>query len=366
MDEAMPEGGAWIVDDTGFPKQGKHSVGVKRQYSGTLGKIGNCQVAVSLHVATEEASVPVDFEVYLPKEWARDKARRRETKIPDAVAFRPKWKIALEQMDRALAWGLRPREALADAAYGTAVEFRDGLRERGLDYTVAIEGKSVFWLPGQEPQAPQRQPGRRGRPGTRWRAGQAKPQRAIQIAKTVLGGAFRRVTWREGSRGRMQSRFARLRVRAAPRRPYGEPPRPGEWLLVEWPQGETAPTKYWLSTAPESISLKQLVRRAKLRWRVERDYQDLKGEIGLDHFEGRTYPGWHHHVTLTMAAYAFLVTVRLRDKKNRRVHVDPAASTPRASTPSPSMARTMLALPSNHVTEGLCSCCAKAFMEVTG
>jgi SRSO17 transposase len=366
MDKTMPEEAAWLIDDTGFPKQGKHSVGVKRQYSGTLGKVGNCQVAVSVHLASDEASVPLDFELYLPRDWTEDGARRREAKIPDGVAFRPKWQIALERLDRLLAWGLRRRDVAADAGYGGSTAFRDGLWERGLNYTVGVESKNVFWVSGEEPKPPVRRPGARGRPRTRWRAGDAKPQSAERIATTRLRRAFRKVTWREGSKGRMQSRFARLRVRAAPRRPYCEPPRPEEWLLVEWPAGEARPTKYWLSTAPSTLSLKKLVRCAKLRWRIERDYEDLKGEVGLDHFEGRTLPGWHHHVTLTMVAYAFLMTRRLGDQKNLAAELDAAACPARTSTAPGPMARSLLALPTTNVVPNPCNFTIGKPSEVTG
>lgn len=343
MEEAV-----WIVDDTGFPKQGKHSVGVKRQYSGTLGKIGNCQVASSIHLANDEASVSLDWDLYLPKEWAEDPKRRAETKIPGEVTFRPKWKIALEQIDRIRSWRLIDREVLADSAYGNNTGFRDGLRVRQLQYTVQIEGRSAFWTPGQDPQPPRRLSGP-GRPRTCWDSGQSRPRSAKQIAASLPRGAFRQVTWRDGTQGRMRSRFARVRVRPAPAKQRSRPLRPEEWLIVEWPTGESAPTKYWLSTAPASISLRKLVRRAKLRWRIERDYQDLKGEVGLDHFEGRTYPGWHHHVTLTMVAHAFLVNIQL-NKKNSSTKLDVATCVSRTATHLGALPGTMLAMPTEYVS----------------
>jgi SRSO17 transposase len=306
-EKELPGIEAIVVDDTGLPKKGEHSVGVYRQYSGTLGRTDNCQVATSLHLAGEKGSVGIAMQLYLPEVWAEDLERRRRAGVPDDVQFRKKWEIALDQIDDALAWGVRKHTVLADAGYGDAAEFRDGLTERELTYVVGVSSGHTVWPPGAEPRPPARVPGRPGRPKTRARDDDYEP---VSIAELAATGTYRTVSWREGSRGRMSSRFAFFRVRAAEHRRKGKPPSQEQWLLCEWPTGEDKPTKFWLSTLPAQTPHRELVRVAKLRWRVERDYQDLKGEVGLDHFEGRTWRGFHHHATLCLVAHAFLALRR--------------------------------------------------------
>lgn len=310
LDKELPGAEAFVVDDTGFAKKGEHSVGVARQYSGTLGRTDNCQVAVSLHLAGEQGSGCIGMRLYLPDGWTADRDRCRQAGVPDDVEFEPKWKIALGLIDNALATGVRPPLTLADSGYGDTTDFRNGLSERGLIYNVGVKGTTVVWRPGIRPKPPKQRAGGPGRPRTRPRLGRAKPVAIADLAKGLGRKAYRNVTWRTGTRGKMSSRFAAVRIRSAHGHAKGQPPGEEQWLLCEWPKNETSPTKYFLSTQSSSCSLKRLVRAAKLRWRVERDYQDMKQEVGLDHFEGRTWRGFHHHAALCAAAHAFLALRR--------------------------------------------------------
>jgi SRSO17 transposase len=301
---------AWIVDDTGFVKKGVHSVGVARQYCGRLGKTDNCQVAVTLSIANHAASLPIAYRLYLPEEWAGDAARRAEAHIPDDVVFRTKPQIALAQIRAALAAGVAPGVALADPAYGMSAEFRAGLTGEGLLYAVGVQSTLSVWPPGVEPLPPEPWSGR-GRPPTRLRRDALRqPVSAKQLTGQLPEEAWRLVSWREGSNDDLSSRFAAVRVRPAGEDYTRGEPRNVEWLLVEWPQGEAAPTKYWLATLPQDTPLAKLVDIAKLRWRIERDYEELKSELGLAHFEGRGWRGFHHHATLCIAAYGFLIRER--------------------------------------------------------
>jgi SRSO17 transposase len=301
---------AWIVDDTGFPKKGVHSVGVARQYCGQLGKQDNCQIAVSLSVAGDYASLPVAWRLYLPEGWANDRARRAKAGVPEDVVFRTKPEIALDQIRTALLAGVPSGVVLADAGYGIDTAFRTGLTAIGLSYIVGIQSSTSLWSPGMGPLPPKAWSGR-GRPPTLIRRHpEHKPVAAKQLAQTLPESAWRTVTWREGTKGSLTSRFAAVRVRPAHRDYWRSAPRPEEWLLIEWPKGESEPTKYWLSNLPQDMPLANLVDMAKLRWRIERDYQELKQEIGLGHYEGRGWRGFHHHATLAIAAYGFLVSER--------------------------------------------------------
>ena len=301
---------ALIVDDTGMPKKGKHSVGVARQYCGQLGKQDNCQIAVSLSAANDHASLPIAYRLYLPHEWADDPDRRARAGVPDEVVFQTKPQIALDQVRTALAAGVRAEVALADAGYGTDTDFRDGLAESGLPYVVGIQSSTSLWPPGVEPLPPKQWSGRGRRTSAIRRDAEHQPISAKQLALELPKGAWRRVTWREGSNTKLASRFAAVRVRPAHRDYHRSSPRPEEWCLIEWPADEPEPTKYFLSTLPETISRRALVNTTKLRWRIERDYQDLKQELGLGHYEGRGWRGFHHHATLCIAAYGFLISER--------------------------------------------------------
>ena len=302
---------SWIVDDTGFPKKGTHSVGVARQYCGRLGKQDNCQIAVTLSVANHAASLPIAYQLYLPEAWAADPDRRAKAGVPDEVTFKTKPKIALDQIQAAHAAGMRPGVVLADAGYGVDGAFRAGISALGLSYAVGVQSTLSVWPPGQDPLPPKPWSGRGRPPSLVGRDARHRPLSAKALAVSLTEDAWKSVTWREGSNAPLSSRFAALRARPASRDYNHSKPRPHEWLLVEWPEGEAEPTKYWLSTLPDHASLADLVRTAKLRWRIERDYEDLKGELGLGHYEGRGWRGFHHHATLCIAAYGFLVCERI-------------------------------------------------------
>jgi len=309
----------WIVDDTGFPKKGVHSVGVARQYCGQLGKQDNCQVAVSLSLATERGSVPIDWRLYLPEKWAKDRRRRSKAGVPRDVKFLTKPQIALEQIRAAKAAGVAVGIVLTDAGYGNETAWREELSEMGLEYCVGVQSVTTVWSKGTGPLPP-KPPKRIGRPPTRWRRGAgAKPMSVKELAETLPARRWFTVEWREGTNAKLSSRFAALRVRAAHRDEGHRALREEQWLLIEWPGGQTEPTKYWLSTLPVTTKLSELVGTAKMRWRIERDYQELKQEFGLSHYEGRGWRGFHHHVTLCIAAYGFLMADRLQhggSKKN--------------------------------------------------
>jgi len=301
---------AWIVDDTGIPKKGKHSVGVARQYCGELGKQDNCQVAVTLSVASDRASLPIALRLYLPEAWANDKTRRTKAGVPKEIAFETKPQIALDQIRQAIADGVPKGIVLADAGYGNDTDFRDALTEMKLSYVVGVQSSIGVWAPGTAP-LPARPWSGRGRKTKLLRRDDAtKPMKASDLATTLPRKMWKTVRWREGPKGDLLSRFAALRVRPSHRDYWRAEPRPEEWLLIEWPDGEDAPTKYWLSTLPATTPIATLVDTAKLRWRIERDFQDLKQEIGLDHYEGRGWLGFHHHAALSIAAYGFLVSER--------------------------------------------------------
>ena len=301
---------AWILDDTGFPKKGRHSVGVTRQYCGQLGKQDNCQVAVTLSVANHAASLPVAYRLYLSEDWAADAERRAKAGVPAAVSFQTKPEIALEQIRAALAAGIPKGVVLMDAGYGADTGLRTEITALGLAYVAGIRPNTSVWPPGTGPLPPKPWSGR-GRPARRIRRdGEHQPVQVKALALGLPAAAWQTITWREGSADWLSSRYARIRVRPAHRDEKRREPRAEEWLLIEWPEGEAEPTKYWLSTLPADIPFAELVDMTKLRWRIERDYQELKQEVGLGHYEGRGWRGFHHHATLCIAAYGFLVSER--------------------------------------------------------
>jgi SRSO17 transposase len=294
---------AWIIDDTGFPKHGTHSVGVQHQYCGQLGKEANCQVAVSLSIANHSASLPVAYRLYLPEAWTKDRARRKKAGVPSQIKFKTKPEIALDQIRWACEAGLPRGVVLMDAAYGTDSRLRTGMTALGLSYVVGIQPKILVWPPGTGPR-------RRGKPlNNTGRRDEPDLVSVKQVARGLPKHAWRTIQWREGSADWLSSRFARVRVRVGHSQLMPEL-LSQEWLLIEWPEGEPAPTKYWLSTLPANIGFRKLVDFAKLRWRIERDYQELKQEVGLGHFEGRGWTGFHHHATMCIAAYGFLISER--------------------------------------------------------
>ncbi len=300
---AMKKGGpieAWIIDDTSFPKQGKHSVGVHHQYCGQLGKQANCQVTVSLSIAHHAASLPVAYRLYLPEAWTKDRARRKKAGVPKEVVFKTKSEIALEQIRWACKADLPRGVVLMDVGYGRDSQLRTELTSLDLTYVAGIQPNTLMWSSGAGPK-------RRGKALNN--TGRRDEPDLISAKEVALGlpkRAWCMITWREGSADELSSRFARVRVGVGHNRLVPEK-LSREWLLIEWPEGEAEPTKYWLSTLPSNISFRRLVDLAKLRWRIERDYQELKQEVGLGHYEGRGWRGFHHHATLCIAAYGFLI-----------------------------------------------------------
>ena len=309
---------AWIVDDTGFPKKGRHSVGVGRQYCGQVGKQENCRVAVSLSVSTNQASLPIAWRLYLPQEWADDQTRRRQAGVPEEIRFETKPAIAIQQIRAAVEQGVPRAPVLADAAYGTDTQFREAISKLGLPYVVGIMSSVSVWKPGEVPLSKPKWKGI-GRPTKLLRRdSQHQPIAIKDLAHSLPASAWKIVTWRQGTKQTLRSRFAAVRIRPAHRDYWRSEPYPEEWLLMEWPRGEAEPTKYWLSTVPADAKLSDLVRLAKQRWIIERDYQELKQELGLGHFEGRGWRGFHHHATLCIAAYGFLVAERSRFSPSAR------------------------------------------------
>ncbi len=302
---------AWIIDDTGFPKKGTHSVGVARQYCGQLGKQDNCQVAVSLSLANADGSLPVAYRLYLPQAWASDAARRKKAGVPEEIGFQTKPEIALDQIRAAHAAGLPRGPVLMDAGYGPHIDLRTAVTALGLPYVAGILSNTTVWAPGTGPlPAKPYMPGRGSPTKLLRRDAEHRPVSVKDLAFSLPARAWRTITWREGTNEPLRSRFARLRIGIAHRDFERSEPWPEEWLLIEWPKGEKEPTKYWLSTLPANIGFARLVDLAKLRWRIERDYQELKQELGLGHFEGRGWRGFHHHATLCIAAYGFLISER--------------------------------------------------------
>ena len=335
----MSGGGFWIIDDTGFPKKGRHSVGLARQYCGVLGKQDNCQVAVSISLGTEHASVPVAYQLYLPQEWAQDAARRQKAGVPVEVKFATKTEIALRQLETLLAEGAPKYCVLADAAYGVGQAFRQRLIDLGLPYVVGIKSSVVDWPPGLEPLPPKRSSGMGRPPVIPRRTQQRQPISVEDLAQALPASAFHMVSWREGTNETLSGRFAAVRVRHAGGNIGKARLHPEQWLLVEWPVSDADPLKYHLSNLPEDTALNDLVAQAHMRWRIEGDYQDLKQELGLGHYEGRGWRGFHHHAMLCIAAYGFLVSERIAAGKSGGAKKNFAA-------------RQMPALPADYIPRG--------------
>jgi SRSO17 transposase len=301
---------AWVVDDTGIAKDGRHSPGVKRQYSGTLGKIGNCQIAVSVHAVGERGTLPLGFALYLPEEWCADPERRRKAKIPEQVVFQTKSQLAASLVERASGWRLPAAPILADCAYGDNTGFRTGLHSLEREYVVAVSAQVSVYGPETTFAVPKRQAAA-GRPRTVARPDR-KPESVRVLAERLPATAWLTLPCRTTPAGEdAEGRFAFVCVVAThPVRTDCQPPRQ-EWLIIEWPAGAEAPSDYWLSNLPADTDPERLARLARLRWTIELDYRQLKGELGLDHYEGRSYPGFHHHCALVTCAHAFLTLERL-------------------------------------------------------
>ncbi len=317
MVNLLSEAEVWIIDETSFPKAGSHSVGVARQYCGALGKIANCQVAVTLHWSSAQASCPLGWKLYIPKEWFESPERVKEAKIPSEEKYRDKSAMALELLDQAISWGVPSRPVLADSFYGNEFAFREKLRGRLLSYAVQAEPSTGVW--DQNPNVDLPAPKKSGRP-RRYAPLESLPKvkNLLSLAQELPDDSWQEIEWREGTRGPQKSRFALVEVWAAHgwRKQY-HPDRVPELLLIEWPKDEEAPTKYWFAWfGSKHVEICQVVAIAKARWRIELDYREMKEELGLDHFEGRHWLGWHHHVTLVTIAYAFLRAEQARIKKN--------------------------------------------------
>lgn len=302
----------WIVDDTGFPKKGKHSVGVARQYCGQTGKQDNCRVAVSLSIASERGSLPIGYQLYLPREWADDESRRLKAGVPDEVVFKTKPALAMEQIEAALAANYPRGIVLADAAYGDETAWRERLAGHGLTYAVGVRPGTTVWWGEHQPLSESMLPGQRGRPRRRQKRDKDhQPITVAEVARSLSEQAWQHVTWREGVSGPLRSRFARVRVRAAHR----DQPRDEEWLIIEWAEGASEPAHYWFSNLAKRMTWPEMVDTVMSRWRIERDYEELKQELGLGHYEGRNWRGFHHHASLCIAAYGFLMLERLSGRK---------------------------------------------------
>jgi SRSO17 transposase len=307
---------AWVVDDTGIPKDGKHSPGVKRQYSGTLGKIGNCQITVSVHAVGQRGTLPLGWSLYLPEDWCEDLPRRRQAKIPDEVEFQTKPELAGGLCEQAAEWEVPRAPIIADSAYGDDAGFRTRLAELGLEYVVAVRAETSVYGPETSFSVPPRN-GPAGRPRTVARPDR-KPESVRSLAERMPAQAWQSLPCRTTPAGEeVRSRFALVRVVATnPVRNRHQQPQ-WQWLIVEWPEGEERPSDYWLSNLAEDESRERLARLARLRWSIELDYRQLKGELGLDHYEGRSYLGFHHHTALVTCAHAFLTLERLDPKAPR-------------------------------------------------
>lgn len=305
------QGGWWIIDDTGFPKKGRHSVGVTRQYCGVLGNQDNCQVAVSISLASNQGSLPVAWQLYLPEDWAADTERRSKADVPEEVGFATKTQIALRQLRTLLDEGAPRYCVLADAGYGVGNAFRQSLSDMGLLYAVGVTSAVVVWPPGVQPLPPKRYSGVGRPPVVPRRTATLQPMNVKALAMSLPPQAFQTITWREGTNTPLRERFAAVRVRHAGGNVGKARLRPEQWLLIEWPEKDEEPSKYFLSTLPEDVTIVELVSVAHQRWRIERDYQDLKQDFGLGHHEGRGWRGFHHHAALSIAAYGFLMAERV-------------------------------------------------------
>lgn len=333
------QGGWWIIDDTGFPKKGRHSVGVARQYCGMLGKQDNCQVAVSISLASNQGSLPVAWQLYLPEDWAADPERRIKAGVPEEVCFATKTQIALQQLSALLAQGAPHHCVLADAGYGVDNAFRQALSDLGLLYAVGVTSAVVVWPPGVKPLPPAPYSGMGRPPVMPRRTSALQPVSVKALALSLPSRAFRTISWREGTNETLSGRFAAVRVRHAGGNTGKARLRPEQWLLIEWPANDAEPSKYFLSTLPEETPINELVSVAHQRWRIERDYQDLKQDFGLRHYEGRGWRGFHHHAALSIAAYGFLMAERIVADKS-------------VSGKKNFIARQVPALPENYIPRG--------------
>jgi SRSO17 transposase len=308
---------AWVLDDTGFPKDGKHSPGVKRQYSGTLGKIGNCQIGVSVHAVGRRGTTPLGWALYLPEEWCADPQRRAKAKIPAEVEFKTKPELGVELVERAAGWAIPTGPVLGDQAYGDNTALRERLNNAEREYVLAVGPVTKVFAPETVFTVPE-PTGRRGRPESRPRPDRG-PESIGELIGRVASDQAQIVSFRDGPDAKpVTSRFVFVRIRAAHDRKKATPwPPREEWLIAEWPPDRDNPTDYWISNLPVDSEPERLARLARLRWKIELDYKQLKGELGLDHYEGRSWIGWHHHTALVTVAHGFLTLERLCPRARR-------------------------------------------------
>ena len=307
---------AWVIDDTGIPKDGKHSPGVKRQYSGTLGKIGNCQIAVSVHAVGEGGTVPLDWALYLPEEWCEDLERRRKAKIPDEVQFQTKPELAGGLIERAAGWEIPSAPVLGDQAYGKNSELRTRLDRAGIEYVLSINADARVYEPDTIFTVPERKRGSRG-PAPSALVADRAPRQLTELAASLSPEDYQTLVYRTRDGEEVSSRFATLRVIAAHPIEHDRREPREEWLIIEWPEGDQQPSDYWISNLPADTAPERLARLARLRWMIELDYRELKGELGLDHYEGRSYLGFHHHCAIVTAAHGFLTLERADPNRQR-------------------------------------------------
>ena len=327
---------AWVLDDTGFPKDGKHSPGVKRQYSGTLGKIGNCQIGVSVHAVSEEGTLPLGWALYLPEDWCSDPVRRKKAKIPEEVSFQTKPELGLGLIQRAAHFQIKRAPVLGDAAYGDNTKLRTALHGDGVEYVLSISPDTAVYGPGTVFAVPERRAGSKGRTPCTPRA-DCTTVSVEELARSLSEEDFQTLTFRGKGKTRVRSRFALVRITAAHPITHDKQAPRQEWLIIEWPAAHDAPSDYWISNLPAKVKPERLVRLARLRWMIELDYRQLKGQLGLDHYEGRSYLGWHHHTALVTCAHAFLTLERQNPKVRRRASHSPkrSAFSSRSSTAGP-------------------------------
>jgi SRSO17 transposase len=315
---------AWVLDDTGFPKDGKDSPGVKRQYSGTLGKRGNCQIGVSVHAVGARGTVPLGWALYLPEDWCEDPVRRRKAKIPDQIVFKTKSELGVELVERAAGWAVLRAPVLGDHAYGANTWLRDRLDEAGCEYVLSVGPDTKVFEQGTSFAVPPRKT--KGGAGPKRLRPDREPEPIGALIARVVADSAQTVTFRDGPDGEpVTSRFSFARVHAGHQwradqikwREGAEVPPREEWLIAEWPNDQDEPTDYWLSNLPADTEPERLARLARMRWKMELDYKQLKGELGLDHYEGRSWLGWYHHTTLVTAAHGFLTLERLNPFRPR-------------------------------------------------
>ena len=330
----------YTLDDTALLKQGSHSVGVGNQYAGCVGGLSNCQVLVTIGIAQDHVSSPLAHELFLPEAWDSDPKRRAACHVPETARHRPKWEMALDLLEQLDTWGMPRLPVLTDSGYGDVVAFRRRLEACGREYVVGVDAQTAVWPAGltfRRLPSPSL-----GRPTVRLApAPLCKPTSLKAFAAALPSDAWQTVIWRHGSRGLQRGRFAAVRVRPSNGwnvdRITPDDLLPECWVLLHWPEDEPEPTKMWMSNLSADTPMATLVALARLRWRIERDYREGKGLAGLDHYEGRTWQGLHHHAALVVLTQQFLATERLKavreSLRDSAARDPPAPLVPSTETP---------------------------------